>query len=121
MCRLVMHVVIEMSYSPSFCRLNSSTSLSQAFLKHGMVSYLYRTLFVMTVIEGRFSFSDYCPIPLPMEYLKSNYTYWKSQIPDSPSNSASEDDVSDKLELIEQYPTRCAASKQCVLCLWAYA
>lgn len=38
--------------------------------------------------------SDYCPIPLPMEYLKSNYTYWKSQTPDSPSNSASEEDVS---------------------------
>lgn len=38
---------------------------------------------------------DYCPIPIPMDYLKSNYAHWKSLTPlDSPSNSASEDDVS---------------------------
>ena len=29
-----------------------------------------------------------------MDYLKSNYVYWKSLAPDSPSNSASEEEVS---------------------------
>ena len=28
-----------------------------------------------------------------MDYLKSNYVYWKSLAPDSPSNSASEEEV----------------------------
>lgn len=75
-------------------RLNSLTSLSQAYLKHGTVSW-FTDLSWPHVIDN--FISDYCPIPLPMEYLKSNYSYWKSQIPDSSSsNSASEDDVSNE-------------------------
>lgn len=51
--------------------------------------------FIDFFISGLFeAWHNYCPIPLPMEYLKSNYSYWKNQIPDSSSsNSASEDDT----------------------------
>ncbi len=90
-------VSLSFSLSLSLSRLNSLTSLSQAFLRHGTVSQFNSiTRFIMTTCNWIIiSFSDYCPIPLPMEYLKSNYGYWKSQIPDSSSsNSASEDDVS---------------------------
>ena len=55
--------------------------------------------------------SDYCPIPIPMDYLKSNYTYWKSLTPDSPSNSASEEEVSVVVN-------NCIGTL--ILCVWVY-
>ena len=35
----------------------------------------------------------FCPISRPMELLKSNYEYWKSEAPDSPLNSGSDEEV----------------------------
>lgn len=37
--------------------------------------------------------SAFCPIPTLMDYLKSNYEYWKSHCPDSPSYSEEENDA----------------------------
>ncbi len=37
--------------------------------------------------------SDFCPIPALMEYIKSNYDFWKSKCPDSPSYSEEESDT----------------------------
>lgn len=34
----------------------------------------------------------FCPIPTVMDYLKSNYIYWKSQCAESPSYSSSEEE-----------------------------
>lgn len=35
----------------------------------------------------------FCPIPTLMDYLKSNYEYWKSHCPDSPNYSEEESDT----------------------------
>lgn len=32
----------------------------------------------------------FCPVPVVIDYLRSNYEYWKNQCPDSPNNSEEE-------------------------------
>jgi len=73
-----------------FHRLNSLTSLSLGSLTHGTVSqplycyicYIYIVyMFMYMYVDGItiLLFTDFCPIPLVMDYLKSNYDFWQSK------------------------------------------
>lgn len=50
--------------------------------------------FIDYFISGLFdAWNTFCPIPTLMDYLKSNYEYWKSHCPDSPNYSEEENDI----------------------------